>query len=255
MKSETAPQLQQYQDVVRIAVYTNFNCTDAEYAQVDSLKRTHPDKFFFVNSNVKTPNLITLNNHRDLKAVITINPDLIVREDELCRFYEVNPKQVAFVRVKYLPENEAITNLITELHADHYNVVVTLQKFIRKDNMQHYSDRRHYEQSCTRFRLSGEALSKVHALVDSFDPPTVYICDRNNLGCSGCQLCSILTTGQRLKISSLDLSSSGNCPFYCPDCYAQALLVRVKQFRFDSIKRNDKQTGKTVHIQRALATA
>jgi hypothetical protein len=253
-KTETAPQLTEYQQVVRIAVYTNFNCTDAEYKQVEEYKEKYPDKFFFVNCNVRTPRLITLNNHKH-KVVVTVNPDLVVSEEHLCRFYEIHPELVAFARVKYLPENPSITGLITELHKDNYNVVITPQRFQRKNTLLHYTDPKHYEYDCSRFRLNGEALSKLYALVDAYDPPTVYICDRRGLGCSACELCSLLTTGQKLQIASLDLSTSGQCPYSCPDCYAKALQVRIKHIKFDAIKRNDKQTGQTVHIKRALQVA
>lgn len=251
-KIQIAPLLQQYQEVVRVAVLNNFNCTEAEYAQVDQYRDKYPERFFYVNCNVKTPRLISINQH-DYKAVITLNPDLIVREDELCRFYEIDPAKVAFVRVKYLPDNSSIVDLITELHSNEYSVVVTPQRFNSKASLYHYANPDCYHLECTRYRLHGEALSKLHALVDSYNPATVYICDRLNLGCSACQQCSTLTTGQKLRIASLDLSSSGVCPYSCPDCYAKAIQVRYKRIKFDAIKRNDKQTGQTVHILRALA--
>lgn len=236
-------------EVVRVAIYTNFNCTPAEYQQLEEFVRKYPNRIFFTNSNSKTPKLLAINDY-PYKAVITINPDITISQDQVNRTYQVNPSKVAFIRVKYLPENLSHVQLINDLHGRGYNVVITPMRFICKDTLTRYTKLEYYKWECSRYYINPEALHKLHALVDSYNPKTVYICDRKGLGCSDCKQCSTLITGQRLRISSLDLSTSGKCAYNCPDCYAKALQVRSKKIKFDTIKRNKKQIGQTVHIQR-----
>ena len=83
-----------------------------------------------------------------------------------------------------------------------------------------------------------------------------YICDRKGLGCQGCGLCSLLVTGQKLPIKSVNLSSSGLCPYNCPDCYAKTMQHFSKAMghnplAFDKIAANDKQAGHLKHIKNA----
>ena len=54
--------------VVRVAISNNFNCTDKEWKQLDTFTKANPDKSFFVNSNIHTPKLHTVNDH-DYKVV------------------------------------------------------------------------------------------------------------------------------------------------------------------------------------------
>ena len=244
-----------YKGVVRVAVNNNFNCTPKEYRQLDEYVQAHPSKFFFVNCNVKTPLLRTLNDH-PYKAVITINPDLIVRETEIMKFYSLDRERVAFVRVKYIPDSQPIVELIQELSEAQYAVVVTLQRFNSKAMLTKYARLENYHFDNTRGRLHGEALSKIQALVDA--TPGVAICDRQGLGCQGCGLCSKLTVGQDLSLVSLNMSSSGLCGFNCPDCYAKAMqnfLRKIGQctIKYDVIKQNEKQAGRTEHIKKARA--
>ena len=87
----------------------------------------------------------------------------------------------------------------------------------------------------------------------------VYIFDRNNLGCGGCGLCSRLTLGKVARLSSLNLSTSGECSFECPDCYAKAMqnfqrALGNRPIVYDMIKQNAKQAGQTEHIKKAKAT-
>jgi len=256
VKAILTPELISHKSVVRVAVNNNFNCTPAEWAQLDGYKAAHPDKYFFVNCNVKTPLLRTVNDH-PYKAVVTLNPDLIVRESELIKFYSLDQERIGFVRVKYIPDSQPIVDLIQELSEAQYKVVITVQRFNSKAMLTKYARLEDYHFDNTRGRLCGEALSRVQALADT--TPGVAICDRQGLGCQGCGLCSKLTVGQDLPLASLNMSTSGICPYSCPDCYAKTMQnFRIKiglyAIKYDVIKQNDKQAGRTEHIKKARAT-
>ena len=90
-------------NVVRVGVSNNFNCTPAEFKQLNSMQAAHPGHLFFVNSNVNTPGLPRLNDH-PYQAVITLNPTLDITDKAIRKLYAVDRDKVAFVRVKYLPD-------------------------------------------------------------------------------------------------------------------------------------------------------
>jgi hypothetical protein len=246
--------------VVRVATSNNFNCTPKEWDQVNQFAKANPTKSFFINSNIHTPKLNTIANH-PYKAVVTANPNLKITQSEIARVIARLAKiknQVSFVRVKYIPHNEMIMALLGLLLKCGFNVVITLQRFNSKHTLLQYTNTKYYKYSCSRYRLAGHELKEitrqVNHLANVLQLP-VWICDRKGLGCQTCKLCSTLTTGQDLKITSLNLSSSGICPYNCPDCYAKTMQhfctsLGHKPMVFDMIRQNDKQAGKTKHIQR-----
>jgi len=251
MKTLLTPMTCSYKEVVRVAVNNNFNCTEEEYTQLADFVIRNPHRLFFVNCNIRTPNLITLNNH-NYPAVITINPDITVHENLVERLYEINPKLVAFVRVKYVPNRPVIVDLIKELSGEGYNVVVTLQRFNGKRGLFKYSEREHYTFSCNRFRLTPVAMESLLKILKPI--PNTYVCDLKGLGCAGCGLCSKLTANADLPIKSLNMSTSGICPFNCADCYAKTMQhflreIGMPEIKYDVIKRNSKQSGRTKHIK------
>ena len=238
--------------VVRVAVSNNFNCTEREFGQLDAIASEHPDKVFFVNCNARTPRLRSLLDH-PYKAVVTLNPDLTVDTRVVERGLAV-AKAVAFYRVKWLPGNPAIVGLAIEA-AGKAPVVITSQRFISRRCLERYTEAKHYKLECARFRLHGEALRDLQEFVDKM--PTahkLYLCDRKGVGCMGCGLCATLNGHKGLPIKSLNLSTSGVCPYACPDCYAKAMqkfLVATgkRPMEYDVIKGNKKQLGRTKHIQ------
>jgi len=245
------PHIFETDEVVRVAVNNNFNCTDEEYLQLNHIAAKNPTKSFFINSNINTAALYNINKY-PYKAVITANPDLTVNWNAVARLYPLDPKKISFVRVKWLPENEEIKKLISTLIGKGYQVVITMQRFNSKKSLLKYSSLDHYTFSHNRYRLSGSALEKLHSFVDS--NKTSYICDRAGLGCKGCNLCSTMNTGKNLKLSSLNLSSSGICKFNCPDCYAKTMQHFLESMgkpimKYDCIKSNHKQSGSTKHIK------
>lgn len=255
MKTIIQTAVPQVKKVVRVAVSNNFNCTEREFTQLTQYVLRYPNYFFFVNCNINTPKLYALNTH-PYQAVITINPTLTVRSREVRKLQEISPNLVAFVRVKYIPGDQQILNLIKQLSDEGYTVVITAQRFNGKKTLLAYTDLKYYHFECSRYRLIKSEYEKLCAYADSL--PNVYVCDRPGLGCSECGLCSILNVGERVKLASLNLSGSGLCKFNCPDCYAktmQRFLSRIGQppVAYDIIRRNAKQQGRTLHIKRAKA--
>jgi len=248
-------------ETVRVGTSTNFNCTKKEWDQLDNFAQTHPTKAFFINSNIRTPKLPTTINH-PYKIVITANPDLAPSDIlQVLEKLEGIRSHIAFVRVKYLPDNKPIMNLLKILMLKKYPIVLTLQRFNSKDSLAKFTDISFYKYSCSRYRLAGPELDKIVSFVTEQRAAgmPIWICDQAGTGCQGCGLCSRLTTGEDHTVTSLNLSSSGTCPFSCPDCYAKtmqrfALACGHRAMDFDRIYRNDKQAGRTEHIKRNLVS-
>lgn len=244
--------------IVRVAVNNNFNCTKAEFKQLDSLSKKYPDMVFFVNSNIRTPKLLEINNH-PYPVVVTLNPDIYLDEKLIKRLYDIASKQVAFTRIKFIPGHQEILDLIHTVSETH-TVVITLQRFNGKKSIQKYVPdyRDHYKFSSNRFRLFGDTLTMVESLVKPGN--NIYICDQLGLGCGGCGLCSTLTTGMSLPIYTLNMSSSGECPYSCVDCYAKTMQhflrgIHRPVIHYDWIHMNHKQSGRTEHIRKKKAAA
>jgi hypothetical protein len=244
--------------VVRVACTNNFNCTKAEWDQLDNFVALHPNKYFFINSNINTPLLHTINEH-DYKVVITANPNLTVQPDMLQKIYSLDASKIAFIRVKWLPNKPEIKKLIDMLLWKKYKVVLTLQRFNGKKSLAMYTDKKYYTFSNSRYRLSGDALQEVLSLVDSQD--NLYACDRNGTGCQGCKQCANLTIEyDSVIIKSLNLSTSGVCKYNCPDCYAKTMQhfcvsMGHRPINYDKILCNKKQAGATKHIKDSLRKA
>lgn len=248
-------------EIVRVACTNNFNCTPAEWGQLHEFSQKYPDRYFFVNSNINTPALFSINKH-DFKAVITVNPNLAPDPKSLNRLLRLDQTKIAFVRVKWLPENLQIRRLFTSLLMLGYTVVLTLQRFNGKASLARYTNVEHYKFDCSRYRLHGDPLTEVLGLVDSYKAAGLpaYVCDRSGKGCLGCGQCATLTTGSLAPVTSLNLSTSGICKFNCPDCYAKTMqhfLRRMRQplIHYDQIFKNRKQAGRTKHIKDAVKKA
>jgi hypothetical protein len=237
-----------YTDIVRVGVANNFNGTDKEFNQLKYFSGKFPNKYFFVNSNINSKGLKNISVN-PFKAVITVNPNLVVK-DIPAILAKLNPikNNISFVRVKYMPDNADILNLIKVLVDNNIPIVITNQRFKSRKSMAKYSNEKYYKHKNGYFRLSVEEKSKLESIVDSLNK--VYICDRKGQGCQSCGLCSKLTSGFDLPIASMNLSTSGICPFNCPDCfskasqkqYADKLTGKVK-ISFDKIGKNSKQKG------------
>lgn len=240
--------------VVRVAVSNNFNCTKPEWKQLDKMAEKNPSSVFFINCNINTPRLEAINDH-PYQAVITANPNLKVNLKAVARLDEINPDKIAFVRVKYVPDMAGQKELISDLSERGLTVVITNQRWNGLKSMLQHTSKDYYIWSHNRFRLNDAAQADIQSFAD--DLPRVFVCDRVGAGCGSCRLCSFLPTGMNLKIASVNLSSSGLCRYNCPDCYAKTMQEFCRNFgnppiRFDHIKANTKQAGRTVHIKKQL---
>jgi len=245
--------------VVRVATSNNFNCTAREFRQLDGLAAGHPDRVFFVNCNARTPRLKAVLDH-PYEAVITLNPDLNISGRLIEKGLSV-ARRVAFYRIKWLPERSDIEELIERV-SKVAPVVITAQRFNSKRMLQKYTELKHYRHKCSRYRLHGAAEEALWDFTDRMQKAgnPVYICDRKGLGCLGCGLCATLNGHEGARIESLNLSTSGICPYNCPDCYAKQMQKFVvacgnAPMQYDTIKRNKKQSGQTKHIKEARREA
>lgn len=226
-------------NIVRIATANNFNCTESEFNQVRDFELKNPGKRFFVNCNINTPLLSNINLHGN-NAVITVNPDLKIPAT-LPKLNTVKKYKISFLRVKWLPHNAEIKNLIRKLSKG-YKVVITVQRFRNMETMNKFSKKEYYTWSHNYFRLNDTEYQKMVSFKNSLD--NVYICDEKKLGCPSCGLCSHLNGGNTNDISELNLSSSGFCRFNCPSCFAKCIQKYTGAIAFDKIKRNSKMKGK-----------
>ena len=235
--------------VVRVGTLNNFNCTDEEFNQLYDFTDKYPDNYFFVNCNINTPQLVNINNH-PFKVVITLNPN--INEHLLYKLRDINLNRVAFFRLKYVPNNENVLSLLRTVSQFGIPIVITNQRFNGKVSVAPYGIE-NYKYSCSRYRLTDKAFSELKSLTKEYTQ--VYICDESGGGCKSCGLCCSLTTGYcDITISSLNLSTSGVCPYNCIDCYAKTIQKFVvacghNQVDFDKIKMNMKQKGTTSHTK------
>lgn len=255
--ARTVNQVISYNRVVRVAITNNFNCTKKEWDQLHKMMEQNQSSLFFVNCNIRTPKLETI-NHNGIKAVITMNPEIDPWEKALDKIHRIEKDLIAFLRVKYIPERKDIMELLDTLAQEDYPVVITNQRFNGKKTLLQFANLNHYKWSHNRFRLNENEFLKLTNIVDNkYKDKKVFICDRMGVGCAGCRLCSFLPTGMDLKMYSVNLSSSGVCRFSCPDCYAKTMQdfshkMGYRLIIFDRIKSNSKQSGHTNHIKDTL---
>ena len=250
--------------VIRVGVNNNFNCTKSEWDQLNDLAIKNPLDTFFINSNINTPALSTVKKH-PYKIVVTANPNITGTDDDIKRIMMkllTIKDNIAFVRVKFVPGDAFFNILMALLLAMDIPVVITLQRFNSLKSLTKYTNPKFYKYSCGRFRLTGKMLTAVTQMVAKYRTQKlpVWICDQKGLGCGGCGLCSKLVTKKLYKVYSLNLSSSGICPYNCPDCYAKTMQnfcrrMGYKPIIYDVIKQNEKQSGHTAHIKEAIKNA
>lgn len=233
--------------IIRVAVNNNFNCTKKEFNQIDELSSLDTHSTFFINSNIKTPNLTKIKDH-PYKAVITVNPDIIINPTHLNKLKKIPIDRIAFLRIKYIPNNLSIIQLIKHLSKT-YNIVITVQRFNGIKSIEQFvpNFRKDYVFFRNRFRLNPKGYAILENLIKDLD--NVYICDKLQQGCSSCMLCSTLVTGKEYPLYTLNLSSSGICPYSCVDCYAKTLQHFLREInkpviRYDYIHMNKKQAKK-----------
>jgi len=214
--------------VIRIATMNNFNCTAAEYKHAALYGNRA-----FVNSNIKCINARTAGNvnSHDHKIVLTINPDVIMRPAYLEKLQLISREKVAFIRLKYCPGHGHV-KLYGQLVSMGYNVVITMMRFRSRKMLDKYVEEQYRDRYTFKkgyFRIDPDTLPKMFK----------YICDRSGKGCGDCYNCSILTVGHKDLIYGINLSTSGPCPYNCPDCYAKN-IISYRGAKYDQLKQNSK---------------
>lgn len=225
--------------IIRTAVANNFNFSAAELAQLKTFERS--DRRIFVNCNAFTP--ITA----DRPSFVTLNPYLAPVE------LKGDISAVKALRVKiWLRDGSMASDAIDALAlARDYGipVLLTLQRFSSKAETDKYTltregyifDAGYYRPDKTAQRLLINTARKI--------VPGAYVCDEAGTGCPTCGNCARLSFGVDEDVASLNLSTSGQCKYNCPSCFAKRNAARAGgKIAFDRVTQNRKQQGKTIHV-------
>jgi hypothetical protein len=212
--------------ILRVGVLNNFNFTDLEIKAVKALQLWGYDTFVNSNSHVYI-------DADAGPAVITINPDLD-------KFVEPHGdlRNVKAVRVKYVASPRPSVAVAWQESLDwarrsNIPVLVTLQRFVRRDTMNRYTNNAAlYVMKDGYLRL--ETIPK--------ELKGMSICDEQGKGCPTCQLCATLVFGRSGDIQGISLEESGICKFSCPDCFAKRCL-RGRSPVLGRVAKNKKMEG------------
>ncbi len=223
--------------IIRVGVLNNFNFTNKELKQIEGYKGIN----LFVNSNSFIP------IKSGVKSIVTINPYL--------KFYmnqQSNIVDVCAFRVKVVGDSKKEIALEENkcfkfCKQNNKPILITFMRFASKNTLNQYtnSNTRDYIFKRGYFyydhKLKIEIVNKLKKKYGEL----VYVCDIDEKGCPSCNNCARLTFGTKdTDIYSLDLSSSGYCPFNCPDCFAKRLIkLNKNRINFDELKKNSKMKG------------
>jgi hypothetical protein len=218
--------------VLRVATFANFNFTDKEFEQLDDISEDRPEYRTFVNTN-SYPKL-----RGKYPAIVTINPAL--------KF--VPPKGdtdiIKAVRVKYIadarPEVEQEFNKsVNWAYKKDIPILVTYMRFKKLSTLKKYT--RTYGKQNSHYKWEGSYYRQV--VKKTWELDLFNYCDLKDKGCPSCGNCAKLPFGiPKAKFYSINLSSSGKCPYNCPDCFAK-YLQNWGGLCYDRIIQNSKQEG------------
>jgi len=214
--------------ILRVGVMNNFNQTDAEFKQLQQY-----DSFFniFVNSNAftkikgKYPAFVTVNPY--LNKFVKPRGDISV---------------IKAARVKYVSGatpivKKAWDDSVVWCREENIPVLVTYMRFASKKDMETFTD----DQSNYEWKKNYYRQKKLKIFKDTL----FHYCDLKGKGCPECRNCAKLSYGiDTDDIRNINLSSSGECPFKCPSCFAKR-MTRVFGLHCDKISQNAKQRGDT----------
>lgn len=215
--------------ILRVATFNNFNFTDEELEHLEGIQALCPDYKIFVNSN----------SHPVIRGrfpcVITVNPELDVF---------TKPKGdlslIKAIRIKYVMNPvQSIQDTFGEIYnwTKKHNIptLITYMRFKNKETLKRYTTK------STFYKWNRSFYRPI--LKHTFNDPSIYYCDLRDEGCPSCRNCAKLTYGiDTPEIYSINLSSSGICPYNCVDCYAKC-LAKFTHFAYDKILQNAKQKG------------
>jgi len=217
--------------ILRVATFNNFNYTEPEFKQLDSISDSYPEYDVFVNSN----SYVKIKGK--YPSVVSINPvltEFVEPKGDISLIKAVRIKYVADAKPEVL---KVFNKCVKWAYKYDIPILITYMRFRTKKNLKRYTKGNpgYYSWQKNYFRQT---------VRKTFDLDLFHYCDILEKGCPSCMNCSKLTYGYKnAELYSINLSSSGFCPFNCPDCYAKILIRWRKNIRFDEILRNAKQLG------------
>jgi len=215
--------------VLRVATLNNFNYTDKEFEQMRSLEDNHPEYNIFINSN----------SYQKIRgkfpAVVTINPSL-------AKFTEPKGDReiIKAVRVKYVADakpkiKKAFDECVAWAYKYDIPILITYMRFRSLSTLKNFA------RTAQKYKWRHNYYRQV--LKEQFDLDLFHYCDIREEGCPSCQNCAKLPFGFKGgEIYSINLSSSGECPYNCPDCYAKN-MSKWGNLAYDRILKNTKMKG------------
>jgi len=217
------------QQVLRVATFNNFNFTTPEFLQLDEILDRYPEYDVFVNSNSKAK------VRGGYRAFLCVNPDLnefIEPRGDL--------ELIKAVRVKYVADakpvvGKAFNKCVKWAYKHEIPILITYMRFRKRETLQRFTKGNpgYYSWQKNYFRQT---------IRKTFDLDLFHYCDIMEKGCPSCKNCAKIPFGYKdADIFSLNLSSSGSCPYNCPDCYVQTF--KWVKISYDKILQNTKQLG------------
>lgn len=229
------------QQIVRVAVSNNFNFSAAEFEQLKTFEK--PGRKFFVNSNAFLP------IKSDLPSFITLNPYLVPVK------LKGDLSNVKALRVKvWLKDGKLAFEAVKALrYARLFKIpiLLTLQRFSSSAEKALYTGNgEEYIFDAGYYRPDKNAQKAIISIARSIIGRKTYVCDEKGKGCPTCGNCARLSYGeQKTEVAGLNLSTSGQCKFACPSCFAKRNAARAGgKIAFDKVIKNRKQQGKTRHV-------
>lgn len=225
---------------LRVGVLTNFNFSEPEIQAIQA----YADKGWkpLLNTNAKTQIVAT-----GFPVVVTINPDVVKFEAPRGDLQDIAAVRIKFVASKDERMHAVLQQCLAWADEHAVPVLLTMMRFkaLKTAQVCHYNpDAYHREGSWLRLK------PEYRARVEKWIAETrLLVCDENGTGCPDCRNCSWTTYGSREgEIWGLDLSTSGVCPYSCPDCFAKSCLNMCGGVpAFDRPKKNRKQKGEVKH--------
>lgn len=245
--------------LVRVGVLNNFNMTEGEYKEL--LNKNLQD--YFINSNVKSLRESIKPEYGKIPLIVTLNPDLDLPkfpEKEVLQQYNLRAFRIK-VCGNRLKDYKRLYQLVKFSFDNNIKVLITFQRFYRLKTMEKFvnkKDFKYYEYRAGYFRPTDEYKKTIMRFVRKIENKFnknkfVFQCDKKDKGCPDCLHCAKLVypdhkyrdyIKEGINIYSLNLKSSGKCPYNCPDCFAKRLIKRGNnQISLGKIKMNNKQKG------------
>jgi len=236
--------------LVRVGTLNNFNFTSTEVNHLNLLSKIYPNKIFFVWSNVKSYNKMYKKNKKEIdnlfknsniKLGLTVTPNL-----EFIK--PVTSKNIDNIIYKFVLNNKTnyTRNKVIEYAKKHdLNVLLIPLRFKKTENFNKYvSDTDKYVYIKPYIKLSKHAFVEF-AYYTKQMYNKVYTCDLLHLGCTSCYNCYRINNISVVRnFESINLSTSGKCPYNCIECYAKHCLDRTQgKIRYDIFTINTKMKG------------